>query len=477
MNYLSTRNRDLRMNAPQAIAKGLAPDGGLLTPAVLPRLPASAVETMKEMSYQQRVVYIMNSFLEGFAASELTTYASEAYGGGKFSHEDVAPEAGAMDSALESLAAFLRDQIHRLRLPKPLTALCQYLAELVDGDGYLSQEDLDGLASMKIPQALTERALDALQSLEPPGVGARSLSECLLLQLSRRDGGDPVAMDIAARFLPELGRKHYAAIAQKLGVNVEAVRAAETVIAALEPHPGRAFQTAEPTIYVRPDVFIAQLEGEWKVILNEYYLPRVSVNDYYLRLLKSSDEKETKDYLRQKLQQAKWLLDSLERRGSTLRLCAEAVLEAQRPFFTGNSQTLAPMTLSALAEGLELHPSTVSRAVRGKYLQCRQGTYPLRYFFSLPVSGGGVSRQAAKQALLSLLREEDPDIYALVKAADKLCAYLKCLEELQSGNREFADAAQQTLASLRDMNMPEIDWFLERFAPAFGLTLDGLQGR
>ena len=91
MNYLSTRNRDLRMSAPQAIAKGLAPDGGLMTPAVLPRLPASAVETMKGMSYQQRVLYIMNSFLEGFAASELTAFASEAYGGGKFSHEDIAP--------------------------------------------------------------------------------------------------------------------------------------------------------------------------------------------------------------------------------------------------------------------------------------------------------------------------------------------------------------------------------------------------
>ena len=91
MNYLSTRNRDLRMSAPQAIAKGLSPDGGLMTPAVLPRIPASAVETMKEMSYQQRVVYIMNSFLEGFSGSELTAYASEAYGGGKFSHDDVAP--------------------------------------------------------------------------------------------------------------------------------------------------------------------------------------------------------------------------------------------------------------------------------------------------------------------------------------------------------------------------------------------------
>lgn len=323
-----------------------------------------------------------------------------------FLHEGAAPEAGAEDRDLESLSAFLRDQIHRLRLPKPLTALCEYLAELVDEDGYLSQEDLDGLAAMKIPRALADQALDTLQSLDPPGVGARSLSECLLLQLSRRGDADPAAMEIAARFLPELGRKHYAAIAQKLGTTVEAVRAAEKAIAALEPRPGRAFQPPEPPAYVRPDVFVAELDGEWKVILNEYYLPRVSVNDYYLRLLKSSDDKETKDYLRQKLQQAKWLLSSLERRGSTLRRCAEAVLEAQRPFFTGRTQALAPMTLSALAEVLELHPSTVSRAVRGKYLQCRQGTYPLRYFFSLPI-GGGVSRQAAKQALLGLIREED----------------------------------------------------------------------
>ena len=229
-----------------------------------------------------------------------------------FAHEEAAMEAGREDSRLESLAAFLRDQIHRLRLSKPLTALCQYLAELVDEDGYLAQEDLDGLASMRIPQALTDQALDALQGLDPPGVGARSLSECLLLQLSRREGADPVAMDIAARFLPELGRKHYAAIAQKLGTTVEAVRAAEAVIASLEPHPGRAFQPAGPTAYVRPDVFVAELEGEWKVILNEYYLPRVSVNDYYLRLLKSSDEKETKDYLRQKLRQGKGAVPGYE---------------------------------------------------------------------------------------------------------------------------------------------------------------------
>lgn len=325
-----------------------------------------------------------------------------------FVHEDAAPtEAGAMDRGLESLAAFLRDQLHRLRLARPLRALCEYLAELVDEDGYLAQEDLDGLAALKIPQALSDRALDTLQSLDPPGVGARSLSECLLLQLSRKPGADPVSMDIAARFLPELGRKRYGAIAQKLGVSLETVRAAERTIASLEPHPGRAFQSGEPAaVYIRPDVFVAELEGEWKVVLNDYYLPRVSINDYYLRLLKDSEEKETQDYLRQKLRQAKWLLDSLERRGGTLRRCAQAVLETQRPFFTGQTEALVPMTLSTLAEGLELHPSTVSRAIRGKYLQCRRGTYPLRYFFSLPVSGG-VSRQAAKQALVALIREED----------------------------------------------------------------------
>ena len=345
------------------------------------------------------------------AYEELRRQASWIDGGlgnrATFTHEETAMEAGRADRELEGLAAFLRDQLHRLRLSKPLGALCGYLAELVDEDGYLSQEDLDGLTSMKIPQALTDQALDTLQSLDPPGVGARSLSECLLLQLSRRGGADPVAMEIAARFLPDLGRKHYAAIARKLGVDAEEVRAAERVIASLDPHPGRAFQSAEPTAYVRPDVFVVELEGELKVVLNEYYLPRVSVNDYYLRLLKSSDEKETRDYLREKLHQARWLLDSLERRGSTLRRCAGAVLSAQRPFFAGETGALSPMTLSALAEELELHPSTVSRAVRGKYLQCRQGTFSLRWFFSRPVSGG-VSRQAAKQALASLIREENP---------------------------------------------------------------------
>ena len=156
--------------------------------------------------------------------------------GSSFAHEeDGPPEPGAVDRALESLSAFLCDQLERKRLPKPMLALCKYMAELVDEDGYLAQEDLDGLTELKIPADMVERALDTLQSLEPAGVGARDLSECLVLQLSRQKQPVPYAMDIAARFLTELGRGHYGPIAKALGADTAEIQAAEKAIAALDP--------------------------------------------------------------------------------------------------------------------------------------------------------------------------------------------------------------------------------------------------
>ena len=342
--------------------------------------------------------------------------------GSSFAHEeDGPPEPGAVDRALESLSAFLCDQLERKRLPKPMLALCKYMAELVDEDGYLAQEDLDGLTELKIPADMVERALDTLQSLEPAGVGARDLSECLVLQLSRQKQPVPYAMDIAARFLTELSRRHYGPISKALGITVTEIQAAEKAIAALDPHPGQAFQPVEPTVYARPDVFIVELEGELRVLLNEYYLPRISVNSYYSDMAKDSDDPETRVYLKEKLRQTKWLLDSLERRGSTLRRCAEAILETQRAFFEGKTTELAPMKLTTLAEALSLHPSTVSRAVRDKYLQCRQGTYPLRYFFNRAVGQRDMSRQAVKQRLLLRLKDEDP---AHPLSDQALCALL-----------------------------------------------------
>lgn len=358
--------------------------------------------------------------------------------GASFTHEEgTSAEPGAADRELESLSAFLCDQLERKRLPRPMLALTRYLTEMVDEDGFLAQEDLDGLTEMKIPHAMVEQALDLIQSLEPAGVGARDLPECLVLQLSRQKAPVPHAMDIAAGFLTELSRKHYGAISRALGITPAEVQAAEKAIAALDPHPGRAFQPAEPAVYVRPDVFIVELDGELRVMLNEYYLPRITVSGYYSNLAKASDDPETRSYLREKLRQSKWLLDSLERRGSTLRRCAQAVLDTQRAFFEGKTAELTPMSLSRLAEGLGLHPSTVSRAVRDKYLQCRQGTYPLRYFFSRAAGGQGISRQAVKQRLLLRIKEEDP-VHPL--SDQTLCELLE---------REGIPLARRTVAKYR----------------------------
>ena len=389
-----------------------------LTPQLLQSMEVLQMNAQELLEYLNRVTE-ENPVLEQedsadlrHSYEELRQKASWLDGGvygATFTHDDAAfPERGAVDKETESLSSFLCDQLERKRLPKPLLALAKYMAELVDEDGYLAPEDLDGLTELKIPLSLISEALETLQSLDPPGVGAGNLSECLLLQLARQEHVSPAVMDITARFLPELGKKHYGPICRELGLTMEEVRAAEKVISGLDPHPGRAFQPAEPTVYVRPDVFIVELDGELRAVLNEYYLPQISVSDYYVRLLRESDEPETRDYLRQKLQQAKWLLNSLERRGGTLRRCADAILEAQRPFFTGQTTALAPMSLSTLADTLGLHPSTISRAVRGKYLQCRQGTYPLRYFFSRAVTEQGPSRQAVQQKLLALLASEDP---------------------------------------------------------------------
>jgi len=389
-----------------------------LTPQLLQSMEVLQMTSQELLEYLGRAVE-ENPVLEqedysnlGAAYEELRQRASWLDAGGygsTFAHADGSlSERGAMDRETESLCAFLCDQLDRKKLSKPLLALSKYIAELVDEDGYLTQEDLDGLLDLEIPQTLVEQALEQVQQLAPPGVGARNLAECLLLQLARQEQVSPVVMDIVARFLPELSRKHYGPICRELNITVDIIQSAEKVISHLEPHPGRAFLPAEPAVYIRPDVFIVENEGELQVVLNEYYLPRVSVSPYYARLLKESDEKETRTYLRQKMQQAKWLLDSLDRRGVTLRRCAEAILAAQHAFFTEEVSSLEPMSLSSLASALHLHPSTISRAIHGKYLQCRRGTYPLRYFFSRAIGMHGPSRQAIKQKILARIQQEDP---------------------------------------------------------------------
>lgn len=336
----------------------------------------------------------------------------------------------------EELGAFLCEQLERQVKDKAMLALCRYMARLVDEDGYLPQEDLDSVSQLRVPREMAAEALKILQSLEPAGVAARDLAECLTLQLRRSGEEDPVALVIVQQHLQALGQGHYGAIARAVQCSERQVRAAAEKIARLQPRPGSGFHGPEESLYVRPDIFVLELDGQWQAVLNEYYLPSLSVSTYYETLLRQAKEKETAAYLREKLRQARWLLQNLERRGSTLQRCADVLVQRQEAFFAGSTTELAPMTLRQLAQETGMHPSTVTRALQGKYLQCRQGAYPLRYFFS--AEAGGISRQAVQQKMLQLLKEEDP---RRPYSDEKLCSLLA---------QQGVQVARRTIAKYRE---------------------------
>lgn len=319
-------------------------------------------------------------------------------------------EAGVWEPALLSLSAFLSDQLDRRALHAPLRELCGYLVEALDEDGFLEQADIDAAEAMGVPKALLRQAVATLQELEPAGVAARSLQECLLLQLRRMPQDTALAECIVKDHLPLLGKKQWHALAERLSAPEEDVRCAAALIRSLSPHPGRG-ETAQPTPpeYIIPDVFVVEQHGELQIVLNDFYVPHMRINSYYATLLAETEEQETREFLRQKMQQAQWLLTHMEQRRKTLLRCAQLIAEAHLPFFRGETACLVPLTQKEAAERLELHPSTLGRCIRGKYLQCRQGTFPLQYFFPRPVDKRGCcSEQAVRTALARHLRDEDP---------------------------------------------------------------------
>ncbi len=313
---------------------------------------------------------------------------------------------GRVDPAIDGLSAFLTDQLSRRRLSADVLRCCIGLVALLDNDGYLMQEDVDSLQNL-FPSEILHDALTTLQSLEPAGVGARDLSECLTLQLRRSAKGDPLPLLLVQNYLPRLAKQQYRLIARELRIPEAAVIRAAELIAALEPHPGREFAPDEQTVYVRPDLFVLPVDGVLQVILNDGDVPRLSVSDYYAKLLRTTDDEEAKAYLRQKKQQATWLIQSVARRGSTLRRCGELILARQMEFFSGRTKELSPMSGLELSRALHVHPSTVSRTLQGKYLQCSRGIYPLHYFCSAALPDETLSRQAAEQRLLTLIAKED----------------------------------------------------------------------
>lgn len=294
---------------------------------------------------------------------------------------DAPPEPGAEDRELTSRESFLRDQLERRKLPPKLLSLCTYLIERLDEDGFLPPEELEHLHHLGLPAPMLEQALAAVQALEPAGIAARSLSECLLIQLRRSGQETPLLTELVSHHLEPLARQQYSPLAHLLHCSKAEVENAAAQIAQLDPHPGRWDAPAsEPVQYIQPDAYVLDENGALSVVLNDFYLPHLTLSSQYEEMMHSADA-ETASYLRRACKQAQELLSGLSRRGKTLHRCLEAVVSTQAPFFILPDGVLSPMTRRTLAESLGLNPSTITRALKGKYLQCRRGIYPLSAFF------------------------------------------------------------------------------------------------
>ena len=343
----------------------------------------------------------------------------------------------------ETLYEHLLEQLEKRGAGKAVQA-ARFLAGCLDEAGYLP-DGLEGLAQeVNCPVEVLEQGLQLLQSLDPPGVGARSLGECLSLQMHRQ-GGSTLARRIAEGWLEELARRHFGAIAKALGVSQEEVVRAAEEIRNLDPRPGSQFEGQPAPAYLFPDLQVTLEDGVLEVRLNDDNIPSLHISGYYRTLLQDTGETEVRDYLSNKLRQAEWVVKAVDQRRSTLLACAGEIVRRQADFFRRGH--LVPLTMADVAAALDLHESTVSRAVRDKYLQCPRGLYPLSYFFSRSVGGEaggeGTSPEAAKALLLRLIREEDP---ASPLSDQKLC---------QAMAQQGCVLSRRTVAKYRDeLNIP-----------------------
>lgn len=308
----------------------------------------------------------------------------------------------------ETLFRFLSRQLYSMDLEENLADAVRYLASSLDDRGYLAAPLPELARSSGLPLPRLERALEVLRGLEPAGVGAENLSQCLELQLLRIREEGP-ALTIVRSYLPLLAQRHYTSIASKMNISVDQVKRAEAMIRELDPRPGAVFEHAEQTLYILPDIFVEEVDGRYTARARKSGRPPFRINGYYRTLLSQSQDPQVKEYLKEKLQQAEGVLRAVDQRESTLLRCTQAIVEVQTEFFRRGPQALLPMRMADVSEKLGLHESTISRAVREKYIQCPQGVYPMSYFFSRNATAGkaGVGGVSARLLLKQLIDQED----------------------------------------------------------------------
>lgn len=318
----------------------------------------------------------------------------------------------------------------------------------IDEDGYLRASNEEIQAAGPYTAEEVEAAVKAIQTLDPIGVGARDLRECLLLQLDFLEIDDPLVETIIRDHWEMFMQRHFVQLAKTLSIDMKTLEGLVEIIKHLDPKPGRKYSN-ERAIYVEPDVYIQKVGEEYVIILNEDGMPKLRINGSYRAMLHSMDSKsdgETVNYIKDKIRSAVWLIKSLDQRQRTIYKVAESIVKHQREFLEKGIDYLRPLVLRDVADDIQMHESTVSRVVSNKYMHTPRGLFLMKYFFHSGIdsdTGEDISSLTVKKKIQSFIEAEDPR---------KPLSDSKIMKIL---NDEGINIARRTVAKYRDeLNIP-----------------------
>ncbi len=308
-----------------------------------------------------------------------------------------------------TLQEFLLEQLLTASWPKEEARMAVEIIGNLDEQGYFRVDVEDVAYATETTPLEVEEVLNRVQAFDPPGIAARNLGECLLLQLERSERGVSVAARIVRTHLADLGRRKLPEIAAALGVTLGEVQQGAAEIAKLDPRPGRAF-SSEPDHVVTPEILIEKDGEDYIVRLSSDDIPALRISDDYKDML-SDSSKEVRGYLRDKIKTGKFFIRSLQQRQQTLMNIGTEIVVRQRDFLDHGPSQLRPMTMSQVADAVGVHETTVSRAASGKYIATPHGIFEIKYFFTHGYTnseGEAVSNESVRQAIQALVRDEPP---------------------------------------------------------------------
>jgi RNA polymerase sigma-54 factor len=312
-----------------------------------------------------------------------------------------------------TLADHLEWQLQLSTLPIDEQVASNVIIGNLDDRGYLRSSTDEVSRQAGVALEVVERTLELIQGLDPAGVAARDLKECLTIQIRALEIDDPIVSRILEESLDRLVKRDFRGVAKQLGITIEEVAAAANVIGGLEPRPGRGFGGDEP-LYITPDIYVYKVADDFHVVLNDDGLPRLRINGLYKDVLAKKDKvvsKDTKEYVHDKVRSALWLIKSIHQRQRTIYKVMESIIKHQRAFFDQGINFLKPLNLRDVADDIEMHESTVSRVTTNKYVHTPQGIFELKYFFNSSINrvqGEAVASESVKARIRRLIVNEDP---------------------------------------------------------------------